>query len=270
MAAFTKQEAALRAAEITAQNSADRDAVERLKTIPPIPTDEPVPESVTAATAAVSRARELHDHLLGQKLVAEARKAEHVHTRKALAFSALTGDGSAKRRLDEVTAAEIAADRDIANLNAAIATAVDKVKQDEALLARAVERERAKEALSLAEQLGQHAAGFDTAVRQLLASYDALDRVCAALCAITRRPSRVAGNHLSDLEKDRHIRITQLDYVEEGLLLPGITDRACVVDPVVRHCSRPDAGARRYQGYQNSGGKSSGHGYSTLIAARRR
>jgi hypothetical protein len=189
---MNREQATLRADQIKANAKAAQIAVEQAKAaeILPVTADQPVDAAVAEATKAVHQTRELHDHLLGQKLVAEIRKVEHVHTRKALAFSALTGDGSAKRRLDEVTAAEIAAGRDIENLNAAIATAVAKVNQAEAQLARAVERERAKEALSLTEQLGQHAAGFDIAVRQLLASYDALDRVCAALCAITGRPSR--------------------------------------------------------------------------------
>ena len=32
----------------------------------------------------------------------------------------------------------------------------------------------------------------------------------------------IAGDHLGDFEKDWHIRVAELDDVEEGLLLPGM------------------------------------------------
>jgi hypothetical protein len=161
MTGLTKQEAALRAAEIAANTKATHDAVARLKAISPIRADQPVPEAVAAATAAVRRARELHDHLLGQKLVAESRKAELANSRKALAFSALgSGDPSAKQQLDEATAAEIAIDHDIKNLDAAIATAATKIEQLAAEERREERREDARAArakLALMRKAGQEA-----------------------------------------------------------------------------------------------------------------
>jgi len=62
-----------------------------------------------------------------------------------------------------------------------------------------------------------------------------------------------------DFEKDRHICAAQLDDVEEGLRLPGVTDRGCIVDPVVRHSCRTDADASRDRAYQNSDGEAPGH-----------
>jgi class 3 adenylate cyclase len=44
-------------------------------------------------------------------------------------------------------------------------------------------------------------------------------------------------------EKYRHVRVAELHDIEEGLLLPGITDRTSIVDPVMRHGCRPDAAA---------------------------
>jgi len=70
----------------------------------------------------------------------------------------------------------------------------------------------------------------------------------------------VAGNHLCHFEKDRHIRVAQLNDVEQGLLLPGIADRTPVVDAIMWHRCRPDAAARNKQKVQNNGRKSLAHG----------
>ena len=63
--------------------------------------------------------------------------------------------------------------------------------------------------------------------------------------------NRHSSPGLRDFEKDRHIRVAELDDVEESLLLPGVADRSAVVDPVVRYRSRSDAGACRNQRCEN-------------------
>jgi len=70
----------------------------------------------------------------------------------------------------------------------------------------------------------------------------------------------LVGDHLRDFEKDRHICVTELDDVEERLLLPEITDRGRIVDPVVRHRSQPDAGARSNREAQRNDSESLRHG----------
>src|ERR1700720_698777 len=102
------------------------------------------------------------------------------------------------------------------------------------------------------------------------AVYEARSKVPQGKIAAEGALKLITGNDLGDFEEDWHIRVAELHDVEEGLLLPGIADRARIVDPVVWHRSGPDAGACRYQGCQHSGGKSSGHSYSTLLAARTR
>ena len=57
----------------------------------------------------------------------------------------------------------------------------------------------------------------------------------------------ITGDDLRDFKKDRHIRVAQLHYIEQRLLLPGIRDRAGVIDPVANHGRRANAAARREQ-----------------------
>ena len=78
--------------------------------------------------------------------------------------------------------------------------------------------------------------------------------------AASNWPLDLVGDHLRDFEKDRHICVTELDDVEERLLLPGITDRGRIVDPVVRHRSQPDAGARSNREAQRNDSESLRHG----------
>src|SRR6516165_2957447 len=91
--------------------------------------------------------------------------------------------------------------------------------------------------------------------------------VARAKVGAKRALELIAGDHLRDLEKDRHIRVAELDDVEEGLLLPGIADRAPIVDPVVRYRSRTDAAACSERASQSRDSKYSAHGY---VASSRR
>src|SRR6516165_4823124 len=54
-------------------------------------------------------------------------------------------------------------------------------------------------------------------------------------------------------------KITELDDVEEGLLLPGIDDSVPIIYPIVRNSRRPYAAACSNQGCENSGGEAARH-----------
>ena len=74
---MNKEHAQLRATEIKANNAAARHAVEQAKAaeISPVMADPLVDAAVAEATKAVHQTRELHDHLLGQKLVGAQSRA---------------------------------------------------------------------------------------------------------------------------------------------------------------------------------------------------
>jgi hypothetical protein len=189
---LTREEAALRAAEIAANTKAARDAIEQAKAeTSPIPADQPAVDSAVAeANAAVKAARQTLNHLRGQKLVSEARAADLTAERQRISFAAHTDDPVARKRLSELHSEISEHGSEMASIEAAIVEAETRVKQAEAAAARALEHQRARETLAKVDDLACLAAGCDTALRNFLLAYDRFEKLAVTIGAVAGRPDR--------------------------------------------------------------------------------
>jgi hypothetical protein len=193
--AFSREQAQQRAEQIRARNVAASAATVEARAeasaageFTMVDSDPVLAEAVIAADAAVRKAKETLNHLMGRQVVAQAHVADLAKERKALAFSALTGDAAAQKKLDECNAATLAAGLASENLDSALRTAERNLEAAETALAAATEQQKARDTLARLAHLESAAADCDASLRNFLLAYDRLERVAAAVCTTSGHP----------------------------------------------------------------------------------
>jgi chromosome segregation ATPase len=149
------------------------------------------PDPVAAANSAVTAAQQILDELIAQRGAVTVREKQLTGERAKIAFAAHgAGNAKAKTRLSTIHREFAEIGSEIAGFDAAIEEAKARLAAAKLRVGQEIERQRAREAIARGEAVQAAAAGCDTALRQFLQAYDALDRACAAACGITSRPSR--------------------------------------------------------------------------------
>jgi hypothetical protein len=141
------------------------------------------PPAVDVEADAVAAAARTVEQLQAKRLVLVDRREVNKRTSAALAFDALTGNGAARRSLDDLTEESLRVDRDIANADSAIEEATRRHQAACADQKAAEERGRAQQARERFAEFAHLAQEFSDRIDDVVRLYGELREASAALHA---------------------------------------------------------------------------------------
>lgn len=148
-------------------------------------------DAITAADAAVNAAQQTFDDLVTQRDAVTVREQQLIAERAKISFAAHgTGNAKSKTCLSTIHRELAEIGSEIASLDAAADEAKVRLSRAQEAARRAVERERAREALDYLDQLLGHAYGADAALRRYIEAITALDHCAQRVCSVASRPGR--------------------------------------------------------------------------------
>jgi hypothetical protein len=166
-----------------AMTTTEANGTEQQAAPPPSPTDI-IPESDPIAAAA-----ETVEALRAKKAVLADRREVNKRASAELAFDAFTGNGKARKNLDDYNAEGLTLDREIANADSAIEEATRRHAAAFASQAAAQERDRAQQARERFNEFAQIAQQFSDAVDAVVQLYGELREASAAVHATGYGPA---------------------------------------------------------------------------------